>query len=217
MFVGLGLRSFSMPIDLRQLAAPDHTAVLTMEMQRGVIGDLAAMPSLADAAREAGIVEPTARLLAAARAHGVRVVHCTAEFRADRAGSVANSPMLAVAMRKPSSITMGSEAAQVMAELGPQPSDLVSPRMHGLSPFTGTSLDVTLRNLGIRTVVATGMSVNIGIFGMLLEATNLGYSAVLPRDCVTGIPADYAQAVVNNSLALLATLTTADDLIALWQ
>jgi nicotinamidase-related amidase len=205
-----------MPIDLRQLAAPEHTAVLTMEMQRGVIGDLAAMPSLADAVREAGIVAPTARLLASARAHGVRVVHCTAEFRADRAGSVANSPMLAVAMRKPPTMTPGSEAAQVMAELEPQPSDLVSPRMHGMSPFSGTSLDITLRNLGVRTVVATGMSVNIGVFGLILEATNLGYSAVLPTDCVTGIPADYAQSVIKNSLALLATLTKADELIALW-
>jgi nicotinamidase-related amidase len=206
-----------MPVDLRQLAAPEHTAVLTMEMQRGVIGDLAAMPSLADAVREAGIVPATARLLTAARAAGARVVHCTAEFREDRAGSVANSPMLAVAARKPTALTMGSDAVEVMAELDQQPSDLVSPRMHGLSPFTGTSLDVTLRNLGVRTVVATGMSVNIGIFGLVLEATNLGYSAVLPTDCVTGIPADYARAVIDNSLALLATLTTADELISIWE
>ena len=87
---------------------------------------------------------------------------------------------------------------------------------HGLSPFTGTSLDVTLHNLGVTTVIATGFSINIGIFGLLLEAVNLGYSAVLPTDCVGGIPQDYAQAVVDNSLALLATRTTADDLIALW-
>ena len=65
-------------------------------------------------------------------------------------------------------------------------------------------------------MIATGFSINIGIFGMLLGAVDLGYSAVLATDCVGGIPEDYAQTVVDNSLALLATRATADDLIALW-
>ena len=204
-----------MPVDLRQLTAPEHTAVLTMEMQRGVMGDLAAMPSIAQAVEQQEIVAPTARLLAAARRVGARVVHCTAEFREDRAGSSGNSPMLALAMRKPT-IIAGTEGVELIPELDQQPGDLVSTRFHGLSPFTGTALDVTLHNLGVTTVIATGFSVNIGIFGLLLEAVNLGYSAVLPTDCVGGIPEDYAQSVVDNSLALLATRTTADDLIALW-
>jgi nicotinamidase-related amidase len=204
-----------MPIDLRQLVAPEHTAVLTMEMQRGVMGDLAAMPSIAQAVQAQGIVAPTARLLTAARTAGVRVVHCTAEFRADRAGSAANSPMLALASRNPT-IIAGTPGVEVIPELDQQPSDLVSTRFHGLSPFMGTSLDVTLHNLGVSTVIATGFSINIGIFGMLLGAVDLGYSAVLPTDCVGGIPEDYAQSVLDNSLALLATRTTADDLVALW-
>ena len=204
-----------MPVDLRQLTAPEHTAVLTMEMQRGVMGDLAAMPSIAQAVEQQGIIEPTARLLAAARAAGARVVHCTAEFREDRAGSSGNSPLLALAMRNPTIIS-GTEGVDLIPELDQQPGDVVSTRFHGLSPFTGTSLDVTLHNLGVSTVVATGFSINIGIFGLLLEAVNLGFSAVLATDCVGGIPEDYAQAVVDNSLALLATRTTSSELIALW-
>ena len=204
-----------MPIDLRQLVAPEHTAVLTMEMQRGVMGDLAAMPSIAQAVAAQGIVAPTARLLAAARAAGVRVVHCTAEFREDRAGSAANSPMLAMAYKSPT-IIAGTPGVEIIPDLDQQLSDLVSTRFHGLSPFMGTALEVTLRNLGVTTVIATGFSINIGIFGMLLGAVDLGFSAVLPVDCVGGIPEDYAQSVLDNSLALLATRTTADDLIALW-
>ena len=85
-----------------------------------------------------------------------------------------------------------------------------------MSPFTGTALDVTLRNLGITTVVATGVSVNLAIFGLAIEAVNLGYQVVLPTDCVAGVPAGYAKDVIRHSLALLATRTTADDLVALW-
>jgi nicotinamidase-related amidase len=205
-----------MPIDLKELASPAHTAVLTMEMQRGVIGDLATIPALAEAAATAGVVDATARLLTSARESGTRVVHCTAEFRPDRAGSAVNAPLLAAMMRQPGHLVAGSDAAQVMPELRLQPGDVISSRVHGLSPFTATSLDVTLRNLGVRTVVATGVSVNIGIFGMVLEAVNLGYSVVLPTDCVTGVPADYAAGVIEQSLALMATCVRSDDLIDLW-
>lgn len=205
-----------MPIDLSELADPAHTAVLTMEMQRGVIGDLASIPRLAEAAASTGIVDATARLLDAARRAGARVVHCTAQFRPDRAGSATNAPLLAVMLRNPGHLVVDSDAAQVMPELDPQPGDVISPRAHGLSPFTGTSLDITLRNLGVRTVVATGVSVNIGVFGLVLEAVNLGYSVVLATDCVTGVPAEYAVAVVDHSLSLMATCARADQLVEIW-
>src|SRR3984893_16562037 len=205
-----------MPIDLSELADPAHTAVLTMEMQRGVIGDLASIPTLAEAAASTGIVDATARLLDAARRAGARVVHCTAQFRPARAGSATNAPLLAVMLRNPGHLVVDSDAAQVMPELDPQPGDVISPRAHGLSPFTGTSLDITLRNLGVRTVVATGVSVNIGVFGLVLEAVNLGYSVVLATDCVTGVPAAYGAAVVDHSLWLMATCARADQLVEIW-
>ena len=82
--------------------------------------------------------------------------------------------------------------------------------------ITGTDLDVTLRNLGVRTVVATGMSVNVGILGMVMGAVDLGYEAVVVTDAVAGIPAAYAQAVVDNTLAALATRVTSDEIVAVW-
>jgi hypothetical protein len=39
---------------------------------------------------------------------------------------------------------------------------------------------------------------------------------VIPRDAVAGIPADYADAVIDNTLSLLATITTTDDLLEAW-
>lgn len=187
-----------------------------MEMQRGVIGDLSPIPDLAEEVARTGVVENTARLLRAARGAGARVVHCTAEFRADRAGSAANCPMLAVMARQPGHLLVGSDAARVMAELGPEPDDLVSSRLHGISPFTGTSLDATLRNLGVTTVVATGVSTNLGVIGLSIEAVNLGYRVVVATDAVAGIPRDYADAVMRNTLALLATRAEVDEIVRAW-
>ncbi len=63
-----------MALDLRELLDPRHTAVLTMELQRGVVGDLASMPHLRDAVAAEDILPHTASLLSAARGVGARVV-----------------------------------------------------------------------------------------------------------------------------------------------
>ena len=205
-----------MPVDLSELAAPGRCAVLTQEIQRGVIGDLSSFPQLAAAAEEVGVVANTARLLAAARGRGVPVVHCTAEFRADRAGSVVNCSLIAAMVRNPDHLLVGTPAAELVAELGPEPGDLVSARLHGVSPFTGTDLSTWLRNLGVETVVATGVSVNLGVLGLAIEAVNLGYRVVVPRDTVAGVPQAYADALLEHTYPLIATLATVDDLVSAW-
>jgi nicotinamidase-related amidase len=205
-----------LPVDLAALAAPARTAVLTMEIQRGVVGDLTSFPQLAEAAERVGVVPNTARLLHAARSAGVHVVHCTAEFRADRAGSTVNCQLIAAMVRNPDHLLVGSPHVELIHELGPAPSDLVCARLHGVSPFSGTSLDTWLRSLGVETVVVTGVSVNLGVLGLAIEACNLGYQVVVPRDTVAGIPAEYADAVLDNTFPLITTLTTTDDLLAAW-
>jgi nicotinamidase-related amidase len=204
------------PIDLADVARPAHTAVLTMEIQRGVVGDLSAFPELADAANNIGVIPNTARLVSAARKQGVPVIHCTAEFRPDRAGTAVNCQLIAAALRNPDHMLAGTPPAELVPELTPAPSDLVCARLSGVSPFSGTSLDIWLRNLGVRTVVATGVSVNLGVLGLVIEAVNLGYQVVVPRDAVAGIPEEYADAVLKNTFPLVATLTTVNLLLEAW-
>jgi nicotinamidase-related amidase len=195
------------PIDLAELVDPDHTAVITSEVQRGVVGEGSALPELAAAA--APVVGTIARLVTAARAASIPVVHCTASRRADGFGSNRNARLF-VAMK-------GSLLApDVAPELGPDERDLVLTRYHGLSPMGNTDLDPILRNAGVTTIVVTGVSVNIAITNLAFDAVNAGYQVVIPRDAVAGIPADYVEAVFTNTLSLVATLTTADQVIAAW-
>ena len=205
-----------MPLDLAALVAPSHTAVVTMEMQRGVIGDLAVLPQLAAESEALGVVAHTAALLAEARRAGVRVVHCTAAFRTDGAGSARNSPMLAALAKRPDHLLIGSPAAELVPELGVDGSDLVSQRSHGVSPFTGTALDITLRNLGITTVVVAGVSLNLGIIGLAVEAVNTGYYVVVAADAVAGYPRPYAESVMEYTIPLVATRAAVAEITACW-
>jgi nicotinamidase-related amidase len=199
---------------------PSTTAVLTMELQNGVVGEGAMLRALVEELRRAGTLDTVRTLCNAARDSGARVVHCTAVARPDGAGSTTNCKIFALGARQRreqghGATDLGSSGAELVPGLE-DPRDIVVPRLHGMTPFTSTSLDQILRNLGIRTVVATGVSVNLGVFGMALSALDLGYQVVIPRDAVAGVPREYAEAVLDNSLSLIATLTTAEQVVEAW-
>jgi nicotinamidase-related amidase len=158
-----------------------------------------------------------ARLVRSARSAGVEVVHCTFERRADGKGANANARLFHGVDKSPVKLLPDSPASQVVAEVGVMPTDLVIPRTHGLNPMAGTELDPVLRNLGVSTIVVAGVSVNVAITNLVMDAVNLGYNVVLPRDAVCGVPAAYADAIIDNTLSLLATVTTVDELAAVWK
>ena len=212
---GRQIRSLAVPAPLlASLVDPRTTAVVTSEVQNGVVGERSALPALAEAA--APMVDRLGVLCDAGRAAGVRVIHATAARRADGAGSNENARLFLGVRKSPVALLPGSEAAQVVPRLGPAPEDLVLGRLHGLNPMAGTDLDPVLRNLGVTTIVVTGVSVNVAVTNLVMDAVNKGYQVVVPRDAVCGIPQAYADAVLDNTIALLATLTTVDDLVAAW-
>jgi nicotinamidase-related amidase len=203
------------PVDLATLTDPSHTALVTQECQNGVIGDEAVLRELADEAQRAAVPN-IAALVRAARQAGVPVVHCLAVRRADDKGSNHNARLFLGTRKLGIRIEPGSRAAEVVPEIGVEPDDLVLTRYHGLGPMGGTDLDAVLRNLGVSTVVGVGVSVNIAMTNFAMDAVNAGYQFVLPRDAVAGVPAAYADAVIDNTLALVATLTTTAELVEAW-
>lgn len=205
------------PNDLAVLLTPETTAVVTMECQRGVVGDLATFPALRNAVVEGATIEHAAQVVDAARAANVQVVHALAHFRVDRRGSSTNAPLLAHAATIPDQLLEGSPAAELTPELGPEATDLISTRYHGVSPFGGTDLDALLRACGATTVVAVGVSLNVGILGLCIEAVNLGYRVVVPLDATAAVPPDAARSIVRSSLAQLATITETETVVSAWQ
>ncbi|MDW5610770.1 MULTISPECIES: cysteine hydrolase [Mycolicibacterium] len=204
-----------MRIPLAELVAPGHTAVVTQECQGAVVGPHAGLAALADEARREALPN-IARLLPVARAAGASVVHCLVQRRADGRGANHNAKIFAIGATGVD-ITPGRPGTQLVPEIDPQPTDLVLYRWHGLGPMGGTDLDAVLRNLDVRTIVAVGVSVNVAITNLVMDAVNVGYRVVVPRDAVAGIPADYAAAVIDNTLSLLATVTTTDELLDAWR
>ncbi|MEU3060534.1 cysteine hydrolase [Streptomyces subrutilus] len=195
---------------------PATTALLTVECQNGVVGEESALPELAKEARDSGMLARVAALVDAARGAGVQVVHAVAERRPDGRAANTNARLFRAAGRLPVRQLTGSSAVEVAAPLTVAEQDLVVRRLHGLSPMAGTDLDALLRNLGVRTLVVTGVSSNIAVPNTVFDAVNLGYQVVVPSDAIAGVPASCTAEVIRNSLALVATVTTAEALLAQW-
>ncbi len=205
-----------MPLSLQELVEPSHTAVVLQECQNGIIGTESGLPAMAEAARESGCIEAVTRLAHAARAVGVRVIHSVFHQREDGWGDNTDLELFKVIDESPVKLRAGSAAVQVLDEIGVEPADFHIVRHHGVSPFPVSELDAVLRNEGVTTIIPGGVSVNWAITGLTFDAINRGFDVVIPRDAVTGIPAEYVEMAIDHSLAFVATIAATDDILAAW-
>ena len=200
---------------LEELVHPDRTALVFQELQRGVVGEESALPALAEAARDVGVIPNASRLAAAARFAAVPVIHATAENLPGGFGVNRNARLFAGTRRA------GGENAPHSSSVEPMPGlyeegDLLLPRYHGLSPMTGGPLDSLLRNSGITTIVVAGVSLNVAIPNLVFDAVNRSYQVILVVDAVAGTPRDYGDQVIEHCLRLLATVATTEEVVKAW-
>lgn len=201
---------------LAQLVTPSTSALLIQEMQPGVAGPASGLPALAEAGASIGLIEKVAGVVRAARAAGVRVVHCTAENLPGGFGGNRNARVFVAARQAGMENAPGSDSVRPIPEVGPESGDVVLPRYHGLSPMTGSPLDNLLRNDGVTTVVVVGVSLNVAIPNLVFDAVNRSYQVVVVSDAVVGVPVEYGQQVLDHTLSLVATLASADEMIEAW-
>jgi nicotinamidase-related amidase len=184
------------------------------ECQNGMINPaIASNGPLARHAESRGVVENIARLAAACRELGLPVVHSTIEPRPDLAGTDASCLLLGSLLKK-GAVVAGSPYAEIHPRLTPQDGDIRIRRVHGLTPFHGTELEWYLRERGVRTVILTGVSSDVGIPGAALEAVNRGFRAVVPEDGIAGSSPEAHEWQVSRTIPLLATVSDTEGVIA---
>ncbi len=83
----------------------------------------------------------------------------------------------------------GTWGAQVIDELKPEAGEPVIKKRR-FSGFYGTDLDLTLRELGVSTLVATGVLTNICVMYTVTDARQLGYEVYVASDGVAAVSED---------------------------
>ena len=142
------------------------TALLVIDAIEAVGDDSLYDPDAATAAYRAAV----ARSVAAAHAAGIPVIFCNdAHVRGlDRELELWGEHGIAGETR-------------IFPEVEQAPGDIVVPKRR-YSGFFQTDLDLTLRELGVSTVVAVGADTNICVLHTLADAYFLGYASVVVTD-----------------------------------
>lgn len=181
-------------------------ALLISEMQNNMANPAYNDTPLVGQVVERGIVSKINVLADGFRKAGKPVIHCTISARKGFVGWNDNC-RLAHRIAKERRLEDGTPAAAIHDDITVAQSDIVSARHHAMTPFTGSSLDATLRGLGVDTVVFAGVSTNIALPGGCSEAVGLGYRVVLAEDCTAGGTAESHDFQIRMHLPLLATIS----------
>ena len=164
-----------MPIDLTPYLDPSHCAVIVFECQENVIGSGSRIPGLAASVQDRGVLANIAKLLADARTAGASIFYCIAAT--EGLGS-AKTPLHDRMQHSPTAGGGDASDTSVVSEIAPREGDVVVSRSHGMTGYYYTGLDPCLRDLDIRTVIVTGVSLNIGVIGTTIRSRE----PRLPRD-----------------------------------
>lgn len=193
---------------LRGLDRGEKPALVVSECQNGMVDpSLTTNAGLARHVAERRILPRIGSLAALCRQAGIPVVHCTIVARPRFEGFKSTCVLLAQ-VKKSGVLERGKKHAEIHPELMPDPRDIVVERAHGLTGFHGTELEPILRGFDVETVILTGVSTNVALYGMSIEAVNRGFNVVIPEDCTAGGTPESHEFQVRFHLPLVATLAT---------
>lgn len=177
----------------------DHAAVLVVDMlQDFVYGALACD-------RGKAIVPATARLLDAAREAGIPVIFCNDCHlpKIDRELEIWGEHAMA-----------GTPGAEVIPELKLCEKDYVVPKRR-YSGFFQTDLDILLKELGVNTVIMTGLHAHMCVRHTSADAFQLGYDVVVAKEATDSFTEeDYTYGIAYLKTCYGADAYTDDELIA---
>ncbi len=174
----------------------DRSALIVIDLQKGIIGLLGA-----DASRE--IVARSARLAEAFRARGLPVVLV----------NVSGMPPGRTSTPRPT-LSFPPDWAELVPELNRQKSDhTVTKQRWGA--FLGTDLDAYLRGQGVTEVVLTGIATSAGVESTARSASDLGYHVALVVDAMTDRSAEAHRHSVETIFPRLGETGTTDEVLDL--
>jgi biuret amidohydrolase len=102
--------------------------------------------------------------------------------------------------------------AQVIDDIRPGPDDLVIAKASN-SPFTSTGIDSALRNLGITSLVITGVSTNSCVESTLRDAVDRGYDCLLVEDACASMDPAYHEATLMNCEMIFGNVRTTAEIL----
>jgi nicotinamidase-related amidase len=176
---------------------PNKTAVVLIEFQNDFTSPGGALHEAMKGSMEAtGMLGHAQVALAAARRAGATIIHSPIQFAAGY-GEITSAPYgILKGVVDTNAFVKGSWGAEIVADVAPQPGDIVLEGKRGLDAFASTNLDFILRSKGIQTVVLGGFLTNCCVESTMRSAYEKGVEVITLTDCVGATSAaEHANAI----------------------
>ncbi|UGT63505.1 cysteine hydrolase family protein [Nocardia asteroides] len=170
---------------------PGGTALLVIDMQRDFLLPGGFGASLGnDVEQLRSVIPPLARLIAAARAAGLPVIHT----REGHLPDLSDCPPAKLRRGTPSQrigdpgafgriLIRGEYGHDIVDELAPIEGEVVIDKP-GKGAFYGTGLAAELERRGITSLLVTGVTTEVCVHTTVREANDRGYECLVVADCV---------------------------------
>lgn len=183
---------------------PDRTALVVIDMQRDFLepgGFGAALGN--DVTRLQAIVPTTRRLLDAARAAGLLVIHTRESHSPDLADCppakrLRGQPALRIGDVGPMGriLVRGEPGVEIVAELAPLPGEPVIDKP-GKGAFHATGLGDLLASHGITHLLIAGVTTEVCVQTTMREANDRGFECLLVEDATDSYVAAFKEATLE--------------------
>ncbi len=191
---------------------PDKTAVVLVEFQNDFTSEGGTLHgAVKDVMASTDMLAHTQAAVAAARAAGATIIHAPIQF-AEGYGELTSNPYgILKGVVDSNSFVKGSWGADFVAEVSPQPGDIVLEGKRGLDAFASTNLDFILRSKGIETVALGGFLTNCCVESTMRSAYEKGFEVVTLTDCVGATSAEeHANAITYDYPMFSKPMTAAE-------
>lgn len=193
------------------------TAVIVVDMQNdfGSEGGMFQRAGI-DISMIRAAVAPTAKVLAAARKEGIKIIYLKMAFKPDLSDAGASDSVnlvrhlkimkVGTKVKSPSGadsriLIRDTWNTDILSELTPKAEDTVLYKTR-FSGFYQTELDATLKGAGIKYLIFTGCTTSVCVESTIRDAMFRDYLPVLLADC-TGEPIGYGLPRSNHEASLL--------------
>jgi len=109
----------------------------------------------------------------------------------------------------------GTWGAELLEGFEPKPGDIALDK-NRYGAFTGTNLDLILRNKGVSTLIVSGGATNVCVESTVREGFMLDYDVVLVEDACATVTPELQQGTIGSVRGWFGRVERAESIIACW-